>query len=319
MQHCTFCGTTAPQKSQTCARCGRDLRTTPFMLSSREETANSARPPSWGDAPTQSSPGMSQQSRQFRPVHHAYSPPQQPGPQRATQETLPQPEARRKGIAPKWLLGMVAVLLVIAGSAGGYVLLAHSRSSAPLTSNAATSTAAGSHAQTQIVLTGSTPGTSSGRAYSLQASSLPTCTGGGSHTGNFTFGGAAVGTLSLASFEACYSAPVACYSACWNATAESAGHTYFGRAQGKINGATYTFEFLISPYAGPGTYISIRSTNVVLMQNKNEWSSYGTQTDHTSITVNHDGKTGSIHTTISLITPLYDPTNTVTVIGSWSN
>ena len=224
---------------------------------------------------------------------------------------------------PRWLVVAISAI-VIAGGAGVFALVQHPASPVQSTGNgtahtifnsstAQSSRTSSSHASSKSSATNTPPGT----AHAPSNPKLFTCTGSSSHNGSFTFTGGVAGAIQLSSFQACYSAPFACYSACYKPG--SGGHTYFGRAQGKINGIIYQFEFFINPYSGPGLYTAASNTNVMLMQSNHEWQSYGSMSNHISISVSANGKSGTLHATISMISPEYDPTSIVTVAGAWSN
>lgn len=214
---------------------------------------------------------------------------------------------------------MVAAIaiLVIAGGVGTFALISHTPTSSPM-SNGATRIVSGNNGTQNR--TGSTPTTNTHTVNtSKNTTTTLACSASGSHTGSFTFTGVIAGTIALSTFEACNAAASTCYITCFSASPSKSGsYTYFGKAQGKIDDVTYQFEFLINPYAGPGTYTSTGSTNVLLMHNNYEWESYGAMSNHTSIVVNTNGKTGSIRATISMMSPQFDPTNVVTVTGNWS-
>jgi hypothetical protein len=224
---------------------------------------------------------------------------------------------------PRWIMIVIAVL-VIASGVGVFTLTQRSTSpNHPQQARGVATHTTSNGNLTQGVKSGNSPATTSTRpdpSHTPSGTTMFTCSGSSSHSdsGSFTFTGVVAGTILLSTFQACYSATISCYSAC-SYKFGSGGHTYFGRAEGKINGVTYQFEFLINPYSGPGTYTSTASTNVVLMQNNHEWESYGAKSNRTSILVSANGKTGSIRATISMMSPEYDPTSAVTVIGNWSN
>ncbi len=222
---------------------------------------------------------------------------------------------------------IVIAALVIAGGAGVFAFTQRPTSPGhPQQASGVATHSTSNSSQPQSAVSGSSPtsgsspATSKGPdpAHAPSGTSMFTCSGSSSHSGSFSFTGGVAGTILLSTFQACYSATISCYSAC-SYKFGSGGHTYFGRAQGKINGITYQFEFLINPYAGPGLYTSTTSTNVVLMQNNHEWESYGAKSNRTSIFVSANGQTGSIRATISMMSPEYDPTSAVTVVGNWSN
>lgn len=215
---------------------------------------------------------------------------------------------------------LVVAGLVIAGGIGVYALTRApaSPTASRQTSGAATYTTPGGN-PAQGTSSNSSP--AAGKrpllAGTPATTSIFTCSGSSSQHGNFTFSGGVAGTMMLSTFQACYSSSTLCYTSC-SSKIGSGGHTYFGKGQGEIKGVTYEFEFFINPYTGPGTYTSGTSTNVMLMQNNHEWESYGARSNHTSIVVSINGKTGTIRATISMMSPLYDPTSTVSVTGSWS-
>jgi hypothetical protein len=327
MQQCTFCGAYLVEKSLTCSRCGCEqipiARLTPF----EEGTAG-------GDVSTAQEhvnagfvQGTQQKSHQFQPYHHSYFLPQQPV-QRYVRQEVPVQQHRERRTASastggksamlKWMMVAAIAVLVIAGGVGVFALIPRTPSPSPGKVNVATRTFSGSNV-TQIPA-GSTPTTNTHTVNASKSTTTTlTCSESGSHTGAFTFTGVVAGSISLSTFQACNSAGNACYITCFYAsTSKSGSHTYFGKAQGKIAGVTYEFEFLINPYSGPGTYTSAGSTNVVLMRDNYEWESYGTTSNHTSIVVNANGKTGSIRATISMMSPEFDPTNMVIVTGNWS-
>jgi hypothetical protein len=224
--------------------------------------------------------------------------------------------ARRRAAV---LIGIVAVVavLVIAMGIGGFAVLARPASPAPSVSRGAARMVTSS-----TPTPGPRPGSSptahpQPTATPVGTTALLTCTEIGSQTGRFSFSGVVTGALAFTSFQACYSATPLCFSAC-SPTGTSVGHTFYGKGQGKINGISCEFEFLITPYGGPGTYSARSSINVVLMQNNHEWQSYGAPGNRASIVVNSGGKTGSLRATISMIAPNFDPTSIVTVTGTWS-
>jgi hypothetical protein len=342
MQQCTFCGAYLAEKSLACSRCGRNqlpiAQFTPFEEGTSGSDASTARE-SVHTGLAQGTQSMQQKTGQFQPYQHSYFLPQQPQqpqypqyPQEAVQSRSRQEvsiqqhreqgtfnaNASRKVAMPKWIMAVIAVL-VIAGGAGAFVLISHTPGSS--VGKGATYTIAsnnGTQSATGSTPTGSTPTTNTHAVNTSKGTTTTlTCSESGSHTGTFTFTGVVAGTISLSTFQACNSAANTCYITCIYAS-KSGGHTYFGKAQGKINGVTYQFEFLINPYSGPGMYSSTGNTNVVLMRNNYEWETYGATSNHTSIVVNANGKTGSIRATISMMSPQFDPTNMVIVTGNWS-
>jgi hypothetical protein len=207
----------------------------------------------------------------------------------------------------------IIAVLVIAGGVAAFALAPHTASP-----SSGTSTVSSGDLTRQSIRLGGSPVTNTSPARTPGGTNaMLTCSGSGSHTGNFIFTGVVAGTILFSAFEACYSATISCYSACSYASG-GGGHTYFGIARGKIGGVTYQFEFLINPYSGPGTYTSTTSASVVLMRNNYEWESYGATSNRTSILVDPQGKTGSIRATISMMSPEFDPASVVTVTGNWS-
>jgi hypothetical protein len=284
---------------------------------------------------TQETQRRLQRPQQFQPYLHAPMLPQPPYPQAVVQPDRSEMPAQldrarvsfnarkgRKAALPAWMLVAAIVMLLIAGGTGVFTLVAHTPASYAGKSNGTGRTISGStRTQNRPVGTpGSTPITNT---HSVNTSKDTTttlaCTASGSHTGSFTFSGAVTGTIALSAFEACTSATNTCYITCFSASpSKNGGQTYFGKAQGKIDGVTYQFEFLINPYSGPGTYTSTGNTSVVLIRNNYEWESYGTASNHISIVVSASGKTGTIRATISMMSPQFDPTNVVVVTGNWS-
>lgn len=230
----------------------------------------------------------------------------------------PGTNARRFAL-PGWIMLVVAGLVIVGGI--GVYALTRAAASPPASQR--------TNGVTIYTTPGSSPAQSTRSNSSPVASKHPvlagtpvrtsilTCSGSSSQRGNFTFSGGVAGTILLSTFQACYSSSISCYTSC-SYNSGNGGHTYFGKGQGEIKGVTYEFEFLINPYLGPGAYTSGTSTNVMLMQNNHEWESYGARSNHTSIVVGVNGKTGTIRATISMMSPLYDPASTVSVTGSWS-
>ena len=330
MQRCKFCAASLAENSPTCYKCGRDQLPVPQSAPCEEGTPGSQMSMAQGSSQARLAQSSQPEFRQFQP-HHSYFVSQHPRyPQeamqgRARQEVPVQQQkeqgayhasADRKIAVPKWIMAAILVL-VIAGGAGVFALMPHTATPSSRTSSGATRTVSGSNL-TRSARPGSSPISGMLPANTPKGTNaMLTCSGGGSHTGTFTFTGAVAGIISLSTFEACNSATTSCFIPCSYA-AEHGNHTYLARGQGKIGGLTYQFEFLINPYAGSGTYTSIGSTNVALIRNNYEWESYGTTSNRTSIVLNADGKTGSIRATISMMSPEFDPTSTVTVTGNWS-
>lgn len=226
----------------------------------------------------------------------------------------PGANASRKATLPAWLLATTIALLVIVGGAGAFALISHTPVSSP--GKSAMHTLFGNNGTQNR--TGSTSVTNTHAVItSKNTTTTLACPLGSSHTASFTFTGAIAGPISLSTFEACNAASSACAITCFSPS-NSGSQTYFAKAQGKIDGITYQFEFLINPYEGPGAYTSTGSINVILMRNNYEWESYGATSNHASIIVKPGGKIGSIRATVSMMSPQFDPTNMVIVTGSWS-
>ena len=331
MQQCKFCTADLAENSSTCYKCGRAQLPAPQLAPFEEGTSGSHVSMAQGSSQARLAQRTQHESRQFQPYRHSHFLPQYPHSSqeaiqsRASQEVPVQQQkergayhasAGRKIAVPKWIMAAI-LALVIAGGAGVFALMPHTATPSPGTSSGATRTVSGSNL-TQSARPGSSPVSSTHPASTPKGTNaMLTCSESGSHRGTFTFTGVVAGTISLSTFEACNSAATSCSIPCSYAS-EYGNHTYLGRAQGKIGGLTYQFEFLINPYAGSGTYASIGSTNVTLMRNNYEWESYGATSNRTSIVLKADGKTGSIRATISMMSPEFDPTSIVTVTGNWS-
>ena len=330
MQRCKFCAASLAENSPTCYKCGRAQLPVPQSAPFEEGTPGSHASMAQESAQARPAPLTRQESRQFQP-HHSYFVSQHPQyPEEAIQnparQEVPVREQKEQGAyhasldrkiaVPKWIMAAILVL-VIAGGAGVFALMSHTATLSSGTSSGATRTISGSNL-TQSARPGSSPISGMLPANTPKGTNtMLTCSGKGSHTGTFTFTGVVAGTISLSTFEACSSAATSCFLPC-SYTTDHGNHTYLARAQGKIGGLTYQFEFLINPYAGSGTYTSTGSTNVALIRNNYEWESYGATSNRTSIVLKDDGKTGSIRATISMMSPEFDPTSIVTVTGHWS-
>ena len=334
MQQCTFCGAYLAERSLTCSRCGREQL--PNAQPARtEEIAGGQASMTQENADTRLTRDSQQLSRQFQPYYHPQSLPQDPQtPQsRVGQVSLQQRKGQktsnanmgRKIALPKWIMAVIAALIIASGI-GVFALTSHNSSSALEAGRAATHSAPSSNVTQNLNAANSSNSSNSSNTINTHpattlksTSSIPTCSGTTSsgHTGTFTFTGGIVGTITLSTFEACNSANTSCYVPCLY-TSKNGDHTYFGKAQGKISGVTYQFEFFINPYSGPGTYTSTGNINVVLMRNNYEWESYGARSNHANIVVNANEKIGSIHATISMMSPEFNPTSVVIVTGNWS-
>lgn len=335
MQQCIFCGASLAEKSLTCNRCGRaQPPNAPCTLSGEGAGRHEPMTQPHVDAqPGQQAQQAQQKAGQFQSYYHR---PYHPQPQQPLQEAIHHP-VRQEGSAqrykgqgasrghsgwkiamPKWMMAVIA-LLVIASGLGVFALTSHSAFLAAETSRSATHPSASGTVMQSSNSGKSSAGRTPSANTSKSTSTMPTCSpaGSSSHTGTFTFTGGIAGTISLSTFEACTSATNLCSVTCFSAS-QNGGHTYFGKVQGKMDGATYQFEFFINPYLGPGTYTSMGNINVVLMRNNYEWENHGASSNHATIVVNANEKIGSMHATISMMSPQFDPTNVVIVTGNWS-
>lgn len=327
MQQCKYCSAFLLNTTIICNSCGREQRTGSQFAPLLQHVSDHHAPTTVNSSQAHTTQNAQRESSQFQLYHHAHSLPQHSHHLQAAIEhpTIQQYQrhdpARVNVTLLKRSIMSVAVLL-IAGSIGMFALMYYTASTPTGTKRNTTNVISSRNSNpTQNVKPGSSPVISTTPTHTTKSTSTTlTCPVNSSHTGNFTFSGAVTGTISLSTFAVCSLNTNACFLSCSNTfhTFQSGGHSYYGNAEGKINGTIYTFEFLINPYLKPDTYTSATNTSVVLMENNHEWESYGVTSNRTSIIVNNNALTGSIHAIISMISPQFDPSNMVMVTGSWS-
>lgn len=140
---------------------------------------------------------------------------------------------------------------------------------------------------------------------------LADCPGGFSRTGSFSFSGSVSGQMTVARFAAC--GPVTIAEKGVQLT------EYAGVAMGTIGAKTYEFIFGAFPYNNPGTYQSIEIIGRLTDTGTNQaWQDILAAAPGT-ITVNADGKSGSLSITMPQSEPTIDSNNTVKVTGNWSS
>src|SRR5712692_1469705 len=213
----------------------------------------------------------------------------------------------RRSAFPRWIFIALIAVLVIGGGVTAFALLNHHPNqpgSGPGANTVATSGA------TKTAVVNSTPVLGGGSPLPT-ATVIPNCQGGISRTGSFSFSGTVSGRMTVAQFVAC--GPI---------TVSENGlqvKEYVGMALGTIGAATYKFIFGAFPYNNPGTFQSVEVVGRLTDTGGNRvWQDILAAAPGT-ITINADGKSGSLSITMPESTPTIDPNNTVKVTGTWSS
>jgi hypothetical protein len=216
---------------------------------------------------------------------------------------------RKPSTFPRWIFIALIAVLLIGGGITAFALLNH-HTNQPATGTHTTATTAVTSAPTQTVAVGNTPVLGGGSPQTT-LTAIPNCTGGFSRTGSFSFSGAVSGQMTVVQFAAC--GPV---------TVTENGlqvKEYVGAAVGTIGTTPYQFIFGAFPYNNPGTFQSVEVVGRLTDTGGNQvWQDILAAAPGT-ITVNADGKSGSLNITMPKSAPTVDPNSTVKVTGTWSS
>ena len=220
------------------------------------------------------------------------------------------PSPNKRTGFPRWIfIALIAVLLIGGGVTAFALFNRHANQPATGAGTPGTHTVPTS-APTQTAAATSTPILIGGTPLATPTV-LADCPGGFSRTGSFSFSGTVSGQMSIVQFAAC--GPVT--------VAENGIQVreYAGVATGTIGAKAYEFIFGAFPYNNPGTYQSIEIVGRLTDTGTNQvWEDILAAAPGT-ITINADGKSGSLNITMPQIAPATDPTNTVKVTGNWSS
>ncbi len=313
MQHCQYCGSEFPDSASFCGNCGRapasnvalDTASSPLASSPEASmpTVGSSQLPQ-GNQPLEEdeeerrrrgailplpAPPWAEGSLTGGQVPQVQGTPslsgvpsvQGPLPQIAGSASPTQlaglPGSASKaaiGATTKWILIAIAGLLVVAGAATAIVFASHSpgtRGTTPAPSGKSTPTSSNHNASATACA--SSPGV----LCSGTASPSSSVTSGQS-TGTFSFAGAIPGPLTITSFPAC----------------GLQGSTYVMQVIGTVGGAQYKFLIGILSYAGPSTYTSHLTVNLIRIPTTSlsELSNDGRLP--VSITITNGGKAGTV-------------------------
>ncbi|HEU0000328.1 MAG TPA: zinc-ribbon domain-containing protein [Ktedonobacteraceae bacterium] len=222
------------------------------------------------------------------------------------------PTPNKRSTFPRWIFIALIAVLLIGGSVTAFALLnRHANQPATGTGTGTPGThTVPTSAPTQTAAATSTPVLAGGSPLATPTV-LADCPGGFSRTGSFSFSGSVSGQMTVARFAAC--GPVT--------VAENGIQVkeYVGVAMGTIGAKAYEFLFGAFPYNNPGTYQSIEVIGRLTDTGTNQaWQDILAAAPGT-ITVNADGKSGSLSITMPQSEPTIDSNNTVKVTGSWSS
>ncbi|MGH2495450.1 MAG: zinc-ribbon domain-containing protein [Ktedonobacteraceae bacterium] len=219
------------------------------------------------------------------------------------------PTPNKRTAFPRWIfIALIAVLLIGGGVTAFALFNRHGNQPTTGTGTPGTHTVPTS-APTQAAVT-NTPVLAGGSPLATPTV-LADCPGGFSRAGSFSFSGTVSGQMSIVQFAAC--GPVT--------VAENGIQVkeYAGVAMGTIGAKAYEFLFGAFPYNNPGTYQSIEVIGRLTDTGTSQvWQDILAAAPG-SITINADGKSGSLNITMPLSSPTIDPNNTVKVTGSWSS
>lgn len=222
------------------------------------------------------------------------------------------PAPNKRTAFPRWIFIALIAVLLIGGSVTAFALFnRHANQPATGTGTGTPGThTVPTSAPTQTAASTSTPVLAGGSPLATPTV-LADCPGGFSRTGSFSFSGSVSGQMTVVQFAAC--GPV---------TVSENGiqvKEYAGVAMGTIGAKAYEFLFGAFPYNNPGTYQSIEIIGRLTDTGTNQaWQDILAAAPGT-ITVNADGKSGSLSITMPQSEPTIDSNNTVKVTGSWSS
>jgi hypothetical protein len=177
------------------------------------------------------------------------NPPQFPQQQQAT------PKGASGGI-PRWLLIVLAGIVVITIGGGAFALLRHSSG------------------------TGGSPSTQSG---STSITPVSSCLGNPSRSATLTFSGEVSGSMVINQFMAC------------GPLSYQGKQAYSGNADGTIGGTNYRFLFVALTYNGPGTYTFPKVAATLVKQGNAPKAWAIDPTASSTITINSDSKSGTLN------------------------
>ncbi len=274
MQHCTVCGSEIPDDASFCGKCGNTLSQVSTM---DEETTRNV---------TSSKNGRQLEDVTTQGLVHAGKKEREVG-------GKPEPQARR-GFARKWIMLAVVCILLLAGSAGAFLFLQHSKS--PVSSGTISPT---SHTTTTGVTPVSTACPTSSTSFSCVTTTGLTPVAGTKSIFTLSFSGAVKGSMMVTSM-----------TRCGPTTAGTEYDLYF---IGTVSGIQYTYVSRIPAYKGPNTYGTGQVSVVFAQQSLSATTVWGNSGNAPAkMTINGDLKSGSMEVDLA------GATNSVHVSGNWS-